>query len=274
MVIQNLSKIYSNHFLKSDHIVVSISSRLSLEEIYEQIKEGTLSSEDAEILVYKKTGEEGPLFETFLPPYEETSGWDKVSSAEFDKFLGGQEEYKNAFSETPVVFNEEEATESSFIFVKDLLPYFSASLGILPELEEKDLSFEEKKRLSEITSLFYKEIAPITPLNAPPQYEDLLTYQSLSLYEQRVIRQWSIDLTRDDDDEVLNNAAQAKITQEQLEVIRYCKDASLNGFGILPITEELVSNLTRRHQGKKNRKERKNLQTLTHICCPDWVWKM
>ena len=242
MVIQNLSKIYSNHFLRSDHMVVSISSRLSLEEIYEQIKTGTLSPEDAEILVYKRKGEAGPLFEVFLPPYEATSGWDKISSAEFEKFLSGQEEYADSFTEIPVAITGEESTAEAFVPAKNLLPYFSAALGILPELEEKELSLEEKKKLSEISAMFYRDIAPITTLNAPPRYEDIQLFQSLSLYEQRIIRQWAIDLTRDDDDdEVMNNAAQAKITQEQLDVIRYCKDASLNGYGVIPITEELVS---------------------------------
>lgn len=226
MIIQNLSTVYPTTYLKKDNLILDISTRMSLKEVYEKILADENISESVVINAYRRTGED-VLFVPYRPPFDEMAlGMQKVTVADFEGYMYGKQGYADYFTPIPVM--PDNSSGENGLTKRQLLDYLSSAMEILPELEDKQsLSLEDKLALSETGKLFYENTVPISPFNPLPSYEELVFYNSLSSYEQRIIR---------------NTENQVAVSGQAMEIARYCKDEGINGFGKLYVQESMLHN--------------------------------
>lgn len=238
MIIQNLNTVYPTTYLKEDHMVLDISTRLAIRELYGKIAAGEDIEDIAVFNAYRRKGKSNEvhksnevrfstLFMPYRPPFEAAGmGMEKTTVAEFEGFLYKKPGYEDYFEQIPVSLSDDFSQEDGECFTKkQLLDYLAAAMEILPELEDKQsLSLEEKLSLSETAKLFYSGANQVSPFNPLPSYEDLVFYNSLSSYEQRLLR---------------NSEESVPVSAQALSVARYCKDEKVNGYGKLFVQEDM-----------------------------------
>lgn len=103
MIIQNLNTVYPTTYMKKDNLILDISTRMSLKEVYEKILADEDISESVIINAYRRTGEE-TLFIPHRPPFDEAEpGIQKVTVPEFEGYLYGKQGYADYFTPVPVL---------------------------------------------------------------------------------------------------------------------------------------------------------------------------